>query len=202
MIGEERRQCIKSIEIMWEGVRRREAAELLGECINLQRLYIGVGSGTTQHTKHPQENLWLSRGVGQLKKIRDLPNLDLRVREVNCWGRWCQWPVFELSIREAHQCMFRFLPPKFDAGHIAEFEKGLKEGMRRLEEESAKEEVAIEDSSPKTSEQIKRNKNGSKSRVLRARKVNTKISRGKKTRKLPARRAGKNREVSRGARGS
>jgi hypothetical protein len=123
MIGEERRQCIKSIEIYWQGERRREAAELVGECINLQRLYIGVGCGTTQHTKHPQEDLWLSRGVGQLKKIRSLPSLDLRVREVNNWGRWCQWPVFALSIVEAHQCMFRIWPPKFDPRHIADFEK-------------------------------------------------------------------------------
>ena len=67
MIGEERREWIRSIEIFWQGERQREAAELVGECINLQKLYIGVGCGTTRYTKHPQENLWLSRGVGHGK---------------------------------------------------------------------------------------------------------------------------------------
>ena len=67
MIGEERRGCIRSIEIFWQGERQQEAAKLVGESINLQKLYIGVGRGTTRHMKHPQENLWLSRSVGHGK---------------------------------------------------------------------------------------------------------------------------------------
>ena len=199
MIGQERRQCIRSIEIFWQGERCREAAELIGECISLQKLYIGVGCNTTQYTKLPQADLWLARGVGQLKKIRGLPDLDLRVREVNNWGRWCQWPVFELSIVEVHQRMFQTWPPKFDHRHIAEFAKGLKEAMAKAGEE-VREDIS-EVVGSVTLEPVQRNKGESKSRVLRTRKVGTKTPRGKRTWKVRTRKAGKKGEILRRARG-
>jgi hypothetical protein len=196
MIGEERRLCIKSIEIFWQGERRREAARLVGECINLQKLYIGVGCATTRHTKNPQDNLWLSRGVGQLKKIRALPSLDLRVREVNGWGAWVPWPVFELPIKGVQQRMFMVWPPKFDARHIREFEKGLKEEMGKAAIDSAEEEKNVVDNTVETIERTEFKMKEPK-RNLRTRKADTRTPAANKTRTLPTRRPGKKRKVSR-----
>jgi hypothetical protein len=199
MIGEERRECIRSIEVFWQGERQREAAELVGECINLQKLYIGVGCGTTRHTKHPQQNLWLSRGVGQLRKMCGFPNLDLRVREVSNWGPWCQWPVFELAVREAQRYMFPVSLSKFDAGHIAEFEKGLKEEMGRAVQGSEAEEVEVEEPAQALGLANVKTKE-STNRVLRTRKVDTEMSHGRRKRKIPARKAGEKGETARRAR--
>lgn len=198
MIGEERRQCIKSIEILWQGERRREAAEMLAECINLQRLYIGVSSSTTDYTKYPQQNLWVSRGIGQLKKIRGFPNLDLRVREVIQWGKWCQFPLFELSISEALQCIFKNWHSKFNARHIEEFEKGLKEQIGMPGKESAVEEDVVGNYTVETVVPTRKTREP-KGRILRARKIAPRQKKERKATKFYGRKARRTGEMKRKA---
>ncbi len=87
MFCPERRSHITKIQFLFQGYRAREAFELLGECGNLKKLWIGVTWGTTRGSKRPQDNLWLARGAGALRPIRGLNNLDLRVRETHNWGK-------------------------------------------------------------------------------------------------------------------
>jgi hypothetical protein len=202
MIGEERRQCIRSLEVEWQGDCPGEAAELVGECISLQRLYIAVGIRTTKYTKHPQRNLWAARGFSQLREIRGLPDLDLRVREVCCWGPIRSWPISELpihdvrSLAKVEECRSFHLQrrhneildtplfPFFAADHIAEIENSLKVEMGRARSKSAEigdvASPAIEDAA-ETLEPANFLMKGSETRVLRARKVN----------RYPRRKAGK-----------
>jgi hypothetical protein len=71
--------------------------------------------------------------------------------------------------------------------------------MAKAGEEPA--EAVFEHVSPRTLEPVQRNKRESKSRVLRTREVDTKASRGKRTRKVSPRKAGRKGEISRRARG-
>lgn len=143
-IGKENRAAIRQLEFVWGYECPMQQVSLLGECVNLQRLHIGVnrtmmpGMGCTQ-------NIWKAYGVGTLRAIRGLPSLDLKVRAVGKFRIGGEISaIFEgdqptrRGVAQSDRFYAGFWFGRFDDGVLGEFQAVLKEELGRDREEGAR----------------------------------------------------------------
>jgi hypothetical protein len=165
MIGYERRRCIKSIEVflvnvgfaLWRYRFKKNlpmrmviqlAFDLLGDCTQLKKLYLGVHSETTEVPGGRGNSMLVVKDSGVFAAVCGLENLDLRVREVCHWGPWMNANLFESGIREAFEVgLPQWSTPSFEIDHLREFERTLRIDMcaPRKEVENADDVLVAED---------------------------------------------------------
>jgi hypothetical protein len=149
MIGLERRRCIKSIQVFLRGVDTwqfsgkwmppREvfllAFDLLADCVQLKKLWLGVDNDTTHGTKYPHNDLLAVRSWGVFDAARGIENVEVRVRELSDWGFQDLEKHFNMEIDESLRALSWI--PLFGARRLGVFERALQADMRAPKCDSA-----------------------------------------------------------------
>jgi hypothetical protein len=145
MIGPERRRWVRNIKLFlisgfrysFKAMKTQDvfklAFDLLADCIQLRKLYIGVSDQTTDGLPAKKEqNLFAVKEWGCFDSVRGLGEIDLKVREVSEWdGDLSEGAVniFEVDVKETWKwrrgLMF------FKHKQVLEFERALSEDFRR-----------------------------------------------------------------------
>ena len=85
-IGKEGRQALRQLEFAWSFNHPKKHTSKLGDCINLQRLHIGLNRIKMEGLSlRENPNIWKWRGHGEhtLKLLYQLPRgLELKIRQV------------------------------------------------------------------------------------------------------------------------
>lgn len=139
-IGKEGRQALRQLEFVWDYSHPKNHLSVLRDCVNLQRLHIGLGhfmiddlrAINKKKTKNQKMDIWEWMGQGEYTSelLRQLPrDLELKIREVN------SFQDSDAQISSFFKGPIKLIRPNLkNDGIVEKFEAELKENLRCLRE--------------------------------------------------------------------
>ena len=134
-LGKDGRQALRQLEFVWDYNHPRRDISKLRDCVNLQRLHIGLSCSIVDDPIHSERDMWEwdQQGDRIWKLLRRLPHdLQLKIRKVERYQRQI-CPFFEDDQhRPRHQAVC-FMYHSW-LSKLEKFEAELKENLRRRRE--------------------------------------------------------------------